>query len=200
MITMKRILIFVLLGSCCFAFAAPAAAHGAHPSASVEDGRAYQQAANNSTTSLENSSLSRSLDPYATIQNYRFQDGTLLIRVQLDRQTDIFATEVRPGQNGTSNVAVDRWRFLDAGIHTLRFDAVSNGTVTATVYSGRGIRNHQNAVQISAGSKQSVSNPIYRRVDLVVVGITVALTFTIAAIWQVLRARLGLGSGGERVA
>jgi hypothetical protein len=146
--------------------------------------------------------MSRSLDPNATIENYRYEDGTLLIRVRLELQSTIYATESRASEgNGSREVAVQRWRFLDPGVHTLRFDSVANNSVSATIYTQRGITDYQRAIEIQTGSGSGGGGVgPFRTPDLVAVVITSAACFTVALIWQVLVARLGLGKGGERVA
>jgi len=194
---MKRIIIFcVLLGSLTAAAVAPAAAH-------IDNGPVYQTNASSdsATPGQSSNSMSRALDPNATVENYRLDNGTLVIRVRLDQSTTIYATEARPNQNGSSEVAVDRWVYLDPGTHTLRFDVFANDSVQATIYSQRGVEQYQRAIQISVGSTDTgVNSSIFTAVDLVVVGAAVAFVFTVALAWQVLRARLGLGRGGERVA
>jgi len=161
----------------------------------VPAGAAAQQTATASSPTTPNATDFPG-DPAVDITEWRYSDGSFSITFQSDVPRRLtFSTIDNSSKRGSTGTISSR--NIPSGETTLTTPAPSGTVWISTDVSTSNGRFYQ----LKATEDASSSFPSnWGTDDLAAVGIAVALVFTLAVAWQVLRARLGLGSGGERLA
>ena len=137
-------------------------------------------------------------DPAVGIVEWRYSDSDSTFRITLRSEVPrrLTITSINNSTKGVSSGSISK-RNIDSGETAITTVAPSGTVWLSTEFSSSNGR----FVQIKATESSSNNLPTdWGTDDLAAVGIAVALVFTLAVAWQVLRARLGLGQGGERLA
>lgn len=135
-------------------------------------------------------------DPALDIVQWRYTEGSFRITFRSDVPRRLTFSTISNSSQGQSEGSVS-YRNIGSGENTVTTAAPSGVVwISTSVSTGNG-----KFVQLKAAESSSTTLPSgWGTDDLFAVGIAVALVFTLAVAWQVLRARLGLGQGGERLA
>lgn len=146
----------------------------------------------------ENVTTLQSLDRNASVVDYQLDDGVMTIEVVVTKQTSITATE-RADRDGAHAVRVESWDYLSPGRHELEVDTFDNQSASVLLYSDRGIEDGR-AVEVSVSDGTTLFARPFGWGELGAVGAAAIATIGVAVAWEAIKARLGLGEGGERLA
>lgn len=178
---MNKAITLMIVVSCIALLAAPAAAQQETPTAT----------ANASLPDGSPDSVELVITENIALVSHTQQNGQMKLRFYSDNyETVTIAPAIPSGsESGT----------IETSTHVLEQNAITKVEVT-TPGGVSMFTDDQSIHYIRPSSSALGSGQIWGSDDLMAVGFAVSLVFTLALAWQILRARLGLGHGGERVA
>lgn len=173
----------MIVVSCIALLAAPAAAQQETPKTTAT--------ANASLPDGSPDSVELVITENIALVSYAQDDGQMKLRFYSDNYETVTIAPAIPSSSESGTI--------ETSTHVLEKNAITKVEVTTpggvTMFTDDQSIHYIRPSPSAFGSGQTWGSD-----DLMAVGVGVSLVFTLALVWQIVRARLGLGQGGERIA